>query len=390
MNSMISIKENIKNHIDNNVVNYLNPDFLYIPMPEGYELSVKTNSVINKEDVLLHKQDEFIYSPISGRVLGKTSSMKVNNENINCIVIENDFKEHVKMRKSANKYINEYNKEKMVEQIKKLNGCKKILDREIKHIIINGIDRDPNEKTYSVIINKYSSKILETIDALASIFQAQTTILAINNNDSENVINLSNNIGTYPNIKLKLLPDIYPVGFKKVLIKNLFKSKDVTEGILYLNVEDIYNIYNVLKRNKPITEKIITISGNCIEKPFVINVKIGTSIADIIKKCCTITNEKYFCVINGLIAGQTLDSLNGVVTFDTRSIFLNTVSDEKENKCINCGLCNTKCPVGLNPKYIKEHKNADRSKCIHCGLCTYICPSKINFKKYLGESNNEE
>lgn len=390
MNRMISIKENKKVHIDNNVINYLNPDYLYIPIPKDYELSVKTNSQINKEDVLLKKGDNFIYSPISGRVLGKTDSMKVNNENIDCIVIENDFKEHVKKRKFANKYINEYTKEKMIEQIKKLNGCKKNLNKEIKHIVINGIDRDPNEKTYSLIINKYSSKLLETIDALSTIFHAQNTIFAINNNDSENVINLSNNIGTYPNIKLKLLPDIYPIGFKNVLIKNLFKSKEIDEGVLYLNVEDIYNIYNVLKRNKPITEKIITISGNCIEKSFVINVKIGTSIADIIKKCCKITNEKYFCVLNGLISGLTLDSLNGVVTFDTRSIFLNTISNEKENKCINCGLCNAKCPVGLNPKYIKEHKNADRSKCINCGLCTYICPSKINFKRYLGGCNNEE
>lgn len=390
MKNMISIKENTKNHIDNNVINYLNPDYVYIPIPDGYELSVKTNSLINKEEVLLHKADNFIYSPISGRILGKTNSMKVNNENIDCIVIENDFKEHVKKRKPANKYINEYTKEKMIEQIKRFNGCKKDFNHEFKHIIINGIDRDPNEKTYSLIINKYSSKLLETIDALATIFKTQNTILAINNNDSENVINLSNNIGTYPNIKLKLLPDIYPIGFKNVLIKNLLKNKEIEEGVLYLNVEDIYNIYNVLKRNKPITEKIITVSGNCIDKSFVINVKIGTSVADIIKNCCKVNTEKYFCILNGLIAGLTLDSLNGVVTFNTRSIFLNTISDEKANRCINCGLCNTKCPVGLNPKYIKEHKNADKSKCINCGLCTYICPSKINFKKYLGECNNEE
>ena len=46
-----------------------------------------------------------------------------------------------------------------------------------------------------------------------------------------------------------------------------------------------------------------------------------------------------------------------------------------------------KCPVGLNPKYIKEHKKADKSKCINCGLCSYICPSKINFKECL---NREE
>lgn len=385
MNNMVSIKEKSK-VIDSNVINFLNPSYLYIPMKDGYTLSVKTNSIINKEDILLHNNDNFIYSPVSGKVLGKTNSMKVSNNLANCIVIENDFKEHVKVRKFANKYINDIDKEKMIEQIKKYNGCTKDFNIEFKHILINGIDRDPYEKTYSFIINKYNSKILETIDALATIFNPISTILAVNNNDSLNVINLNNNIGTYPNIRLKLVPDIYPIGFKEVLIKHIFNKKEISEGILYLNIEDIYNIYNVLKRNKPITEKLITIGGNAIEKPFVLNVKIGTSIADIIKNCCKVENEKYFCVINGLIAGKTLDSLNGVVDFDTRSIFLHTKDEELEKKCINCGLCNMKCPVGLNPKRIREHKNADRSKCIHCGLCTYICPSKINFKKYLDKS----
>lgn len=387
MNNMISIKEN--NHINNTVINFLNPDFIYIPVEEGYKLSVKTNKIVNKEDVVLSNNDKFIYSPISGKVLGKTSKMKVSNKSISCIVIQNDYKEHVKTHEPAIKYINGYTKDEIIEKIGRLNGCNKFLNKEVKHILINGIDRDPYEKTYSLIINKYSSKLLETIDALSSIYNAKSTILAINNNDSDNVINLSNNIGTYPNIKLKLLPDIYPMGFRKVLIRNLYRSKELTEGILYLNIEDIYNIYNVLKRNKPITEKLITVAGNCLEKSFVINVKIGTSIAELIKECCKITNEKYYCIINGLIAGTTLDSLNDIVTLETRSIFLNTISDEKAYKCINCGLCNMKCPVGLNPKYIKEHKNADKSKCINCGLCTYICPSKINFKEFLGGDTHE-
>lgn len=128
----------------------------------------------------------------------------------------------------------------------------------------------------------------------------------------------------------------------------------------------------------------MTISGNAIETPVVVNVKIGTSLADLIKNCCNIINKNYYVVVNGLISGKTLKSLNNVITEDTRSIFLNTIDKSTEKKCINCGLCNKKCPVGLNPKYIKEHKNVDYSKCIKCGLCSYICPSKINFKPYLG------
>lgn len=384
MNNMVSIKENRKIHIENVVTDFLNPDHVYIPIKKEYNLVVKTGAQIYKEEVLLEKDDDLIYSPISGTILGKTDSIYSANEKIECIVIENDFKEKVNKKKSVAKYINEYSKDEMLSLIKKYKACDKKINLKGKTLIINGVDADPFEKTSSLIINVYSAKILEAIDALSNILEVDNTVLAINNNDSDNVINLMNNIGTYPNITLKLIPDIYPIGFKSVLIKNLLTRKQFNNGYTYLTVEDIYNIYNVLKRKKPITEKLVTVSGDAIEKPCVLNVKIGTSMSDLIKNTCKIINNDYYVVINGLIAGKTLTSLNNIITSNTRSIFLNTTDKSKEKKCINCGLCNSKCPVGLNPKYLMEHKKADRSKCIGCGLCTYICPSKINFKKYLG------
>lgn len=389
MNNMVSIKEKRLEHIDLTVHDFLNPDYVYIPIQEGYELAIKTGAEVYKEQVLLKNSTDSIYSPVSGKVLGKTSSMKENNNKLECIVVENDFREKVNKKKGTVKYISDYSKEEMLKLIDKYNACKKSINLRGKTLIINGIDADPFEKTSSLIINTYSDKILEAIDALANILEVETTIFAINNNDSENVINLSNNIGTYPNITLKLMPDIYPIGWKDILIKNILTRKQENNGYTYLTVQDVYNIYNVLKRRKPITEKLVTVGGNAIEHTVVLNVKIGSSMNDLIKNCCNIIDNNYYVVINGLIAGKTLTSLNNIITEETVSIFLNTVDKEVQKKCINCGLCNSKCPVGLNPKYIKEHKNADKRKCIGCGLCTYICPSKINFKECLGGKEHE-
>lgn len=389
MNSMVTIKESKNISVDSKVINFLNPDYIYLPMEDGFAINVKSNTNVYKEDILLKSDEKFVYSPISGTVLGKTSSMSYNNEPISCVVVENDFREKLKHKKSTEKYINEYSLEEALNLIKKYNACDNIINSTSKTLLINGVDSDPFEKTYAHIIDSYSSKILEAIDALSIILGVDTTILAVNNHDTNNVINLSNNIGTYPNITLKLVPDIYPLSFQDILIKNILTKKQINAGITYLTVEDVYNIYNVLKRKKPITEKLVTISGDAIESPVVVNVKIGTSLTDLIKNCCHIINKNYYVVINGLISGKTLTSLNNIITSKTRSVFLNTLDTTTEKKCINCGLCNKKCPVGLNPKYIKEHKNADSSKCINCGLCTYICPSKINFKPYLG-GNNEE
>ena len=384
MNGMVSVKEGKRNLISHNVVDFLNPDYVYIPILEDFSIEIETNSQVFKEEVMLRKGSKLVYAPISGTVIGATESMRVNDREVRCVVIANDFREKVNHKKSAMKYINEYVKEDFIELIKKYNAYEGDIPEDIKVLVVNGIDPDPFEKTASFIIDNHSSQILETIDAISSILKLDTTILAINNNDSENVINLTNNIGTYPNITLRLVPDIYPIGFKEVLVKSILTKKQEKGGYLYLSAQEIYTIYNVLKRNKPITERLVTVGGNAIDKSFVVNVKIGTSLSDIIKNCCNIVNDDYYVIVNGLIAGKTLSTLNNVITTETRSIFLNTKDTQKEKKCINCGLCNSKCPVGLNPKYLKDHKRADRSKCIHCGLCTYICPSKINFKPYLG------
>lgn len=387
MNKLFNIKR------ENNTIeafeNFLNPDFVYIPVATGYTFQKSSGDYVFKEDVILKKGSDCIFSPISGTIVGKTNSMKYENEEIECLVIENDFKEKIKKRKGCEKYINGFTANEVLDLIKKYNACDSDIDITKKILVINGIDIDPYEKTTSFLINSYSSKILEAIDALSTIFEIKTTIFAIDNNDNSSVINLTNNIGTYPNINLKLLPDIYPIGFKEVLINKLLSKKQREEGYIYLTVEDVYNIYNVLKRKKPITEKFVTIAGNSIEKPIVVNVKIGVSMSDIIKNSCKVLNNKYYVVTNGLISGKTLTTLNNIITLKTRSIFLNTKNTEIEKKCINCGLCMRKCPVGLNPKYLKEHKKADRSKCINCGLCTYICPSKISFKDILGGKKNE-
>lgn len=386
MNKTISIKNQVE--LSDIVENYLNPEYIYIPISTKDEILVKVRAKVLKEEPIIKRAREIVYSSISGTLIGTTESMYKNNILTTCLVIENDFKEKVYNKKGAVKYISEYNEKEVLSLIKKYLGDKSI-NLSAKSIIINGIDQDPYERTYSFLINNYCTKILEGIDAISNIINATSTIFAINNHDNTNVINLTNHIGTYPNIKLKLLSDAYPSGFQELVIKNTLTKKQINEGFLYLTVEDIYNIYNVLKRRKPITEKLLTLSGNSIETSKVLNVKIGTNMSDIIDNCCDIINDKYFVVTNGLIAGHTLSSLNQIVTSDVRSIFLNTKNKELEKKCINCGLCNIKCPVGLNPKFIKDHKKADRSKCIKCGLCTYICPSKINFKPYLNGGQDE-
>ena len=128
MNNMVSIKESKKARFANEIYDYLNPDYLYIPLEEGSTLNIDNNNYVHKEQVLLSKKNKFVYSPISGKVIGGTESMKGNNKDLKCIVIENDFRERVNHKKGTKKNISDYTKEEFCELLQKYNALEHDID----------------------------------------------------------------------------------------------------------------------------------------------------------------------------------------------------------------------------------------------------------------------
>ncbi len=386
MNNNLEVVQAKNINVDRNINLFYNPDNIYIPLIKGMKLTKGEDLNVLKDELLLKGKDYDVYSPISGVIKRLDDDIYIDNEPVKAMVIENNFKEEVKKKKYATKYIDDLKVEKVLDLINKYNVLDIPINPLAKTLVISGIEVDPFERNNTFIINNCSSKILETVDALINIFHFEKTYFCVTNSDSEVVYNLTSNIGTYPNVKLKVLDNSYPLGYESVLISRLLTKKELKWKYNYLTCEDVLNIYKILKKDQPVNEKLITVGGNCVEEYKVISVKYGTKIGDIIKNNIEITNDKYLVVENGLINGIVLSELNNIVTRNTRSIFLNTKDTRKEKKCINCGLCMFKCPAGLNPKLIKSGKG-DKSKCIHCGACTYVCPSLINFKKYLGDDH---
>ena len=56
MNGMVSVKEGKRNLISHNVVDFLNPDYVYIPILEDFSIEIETNSQVFKEEVMLRKE----------------------------------------------------------------------------------------------------------------------------------------------------------------------------------------------------------------------------------------------------------------------------------------------------------------------------------------------
>ena len=373
MANLIRIKQDKAIKLNQKILNYLNPDFVYIPIEKGFELKIKTNDQINKEGILLQKNNQYIYSPISGKVIG-ACNIQVGNKKTKGIVVENDFCEKTPKISGIKRYINNYSKEEALSLIKEFNAYHG--NFKGNSMVINGIDAEPYVLTNSYIIGKYTNEILETIDALSTIFELHRSYFAIKNNDTENVHQLVHHIGTYPNINLKLMADLYPIGDKKILINSLISSRKQQGGVIYLTVSEIYAIYNVLKRKRPITEVIITVTGDMLDEAKVLNVKVGTSLKDILENNFKIKAGEYKIVINGLMGGYEINTLDFVINPNITAIFITSLPKTFKKKCINCGMCHTKCPYGCDPR-----SNYRMENCTDCGICSYVCPANVNFRK---------
>ncbi len=367
------VKIEAKTNTIKNITEYLNPDRVYIPYNKKYNLDIKSEEYVLLNGLILHNDDEYVYSPISGTIIGASECI-VNGKKAPTIVIENDFKEKVYKVKGSIKNISNYSKEEFKKIVKIYNAYLGSLDGST--LVISGIDYEPYEETMSYLIKTHAEELLECIDSIYHILNIKKCYFAIKNNDNDNVISLVNQIGTYPNIELKLMPNLYPIGQKDILINEIGLNKEDT---VFMTVEEIYAIFNVLKRKKPITEKIITVSGDLIDSPKVMLVKIGTNINDIITNYFKVKDEYFNVVINGLLSGYVIADLNAVITPDIRSVFICSKHTEKKKKCINCGQCVLHCPVNANPK-----AKLRMEKCIKCGLCNYLCPANI---KLVGENN---
>jgi len=364
------------------IEHFEHPDKVYIPIYDSKNILVKLHEEIAIGTPLVKINNITYYAPISGIVAG----LKVVNT--------------IKGTTKALELINNFTEKKINNTVKRNNVnikkaiLEKILIQEFninfqnkQSIIINAIDDEPYVVTENFYLFLFYEDILEIVDKIANVFNIKNIIICIKASNSENLNKLMNYIGMYPNIKLEIVPDLYLIG-KEDFLKEHLNIKDST----IIKSSLMYEIFNVIKRNQPLDSKLVTISGNALNNPFVVSVKLGTKLQDIIANLVEIKEQNHLFIENGLMMGNVIDIDNFVITKDFVSLLImQNNNPQKEDLCLNCGLCLNVCPKGLNPLMLKDklYYESVKNTCLKCGLCSYICPSHIDFSKYYkGEEKN--
>lgn len=409
MNKPVHISSN--NKVNYDVEMYIKPETIYVPLENKngitYKHLVKEGDYIYKgQMVAVNEKIDFpIHSSVSGYATFGSTKIIGNGKKIRCVVVKNDFKEKYEKNKMVKKEISSYTKADFVEALR-INGISglggsdfptfiKYDSDNIKCLLVNAVECEPFISCDKAVIHNYSECILEAIDNIQEIMKIPRAIIVMKETNTDSIKMINKHIGTYPNIEVCLVNDAYPNGWERLVVKNAlgieYDKYPSEKGIVVSNVSTIYAIYEMLEYNRPLTERIITITGPGIKKKRNVKVKIGALASEVISNLDGYKNIKNpLFIAGGPMMGNSLPSDEVIITKDINCLLVIEDHFEKNLPCIKCGKCMEVCPVGIFPVLIMNNrdnvcalKDLNPKKCIECGLCSYICPSKIEVREFV-------
>ena len=262
-------------------------------------------------------------------------------------------------------------------------------------LIANACECEPYITADDCLLRTNPEQVLEGMQILSRLLGPQRIVLAVEDNKAEAIAKVRTLLGNYPGVELAVLPTRYPQGSEKQLIQAV-TGREVPPGLLPIkvgcavfNVSTFAAIYRAVVLGIPLTERIVTISGEAIAQPQNFLVRIGTPFHDLIAAAGGLNDRTERVISGGPMMGVAQSDLRVPVVKATNSI-LCLLKDENgaaENPvCLRCGKCVSVCPMRLQPLYLYRFVNAGRldeiarlniTDCMECGSCAFTCPGKL-------------
>lgn len=268
--------------------------------------------------------------------------------------------------------------------------------KKAEYLVINGVECEPYLTSDHRLMLERSEELLTGALILKKIVGAEHLIIGIENNKADAIELLDSLVRkhSYP-IEIAPLKIKYPQGDEKQLLKATI-GKEVPSGALPIdigavvsNVSTTVAVYRAITEGQPLTERVVTVSGDAVKDPGNFLVTIGTPISDLLEACGGFSEEPVRMVAGGPMMGFAFYDLTTPVMKGTSGVLALTKQEAKKSEqtaCISCGRCVTACPMGLRPT--KLFKSIDKglyqqavdsglNDCKECGCCAYICPASL-------------
>jgi Na+-translocating ferredoxin:NAD+ oxidoreductase subunit C len=391
------------------------PDMVYIPLAQ--HLGIPAKVLVKKGDKvktgqLIAQTDGFVSANVHSSVSGTVSKVDIFLDASGyrkmsvSIQVEGDEWVDTIDRNEGLASINEISPEDIIKKVTEagvvgLGGATfpthvKMtvpVGKKAEAVIINGVECEPYLTSDHALMMEKGPEIIVGVKLLMKALKVEKAWIGIESNKPDAIEHLSRCAAIDPRIKVQSLKVKYPQGGEKQLIKALL-SREVPSGALPIdvgavvfNVGSTFAVYEAVQKNKPLFERIITVTGRDLKSPANFRVRIGTLVSKLAEAAGGIPESAGKVISGGPMMGKALSTPDVPVTKGSSGILILPEAETRRKPvepCIRCAKCVSVCPMGLEPyllmplserTYFERMEKERVMDCIECGSCSYICPA---------------
>ena len=260
-------------------------------------------------------------------------------------------------------------------------------------LIVNGVECEPFLTADHQLMLEHAEEIMVGVFILMKAIRVNKAFVGIENNKPDAIRLMKKVAAAYAGIEIVPLQMKYPQGGEKQLIEAIMGRQvpagalPVSVGAVVQNVSTVFAVYQAVQKNKPLFERVVTVTGDGLSNPSNLCVRMGTPVRQLVETCGGLPEDTCKVICGGPMMGKALVNLDVPVSKGTSGILLMGGQEARRSAvqpCVRCAKCVAVCPMGLEPYLlatVSAHGDFERAEnenilsCIECGSCQFTCPS---------------
>lgn len=274
--------------------------------------------------------------------------------------------------------------------------------KKAEFLIINGVECEPYLTSDHRVMLERGEELIVGVTILMKALGVGNAFIGIENNKPDAIAHLTALAASYAGVRVVPLKVQYPQGGEKQLIAAVTGREvppppalPIDVGAVVCNASTTLAVYEAVQKNKPLLERVVTVTGKGVARPCNLLVRMGTPVSALLEAAGGLPEDAGKVLNGGPMMGRAMVNLDSPVTKGCSGI---TVLGGREalrgadSACIKCAKCVSACPMGLEPyllskltrKQAWERLETEQiTNCIECGCCQFTCPAYLPLLDYV-------